>query len=139
MGRKTKSRTITKEEVISYLSRLVRLETVFPKEETEILRQAASLLLNTDVALGETKTCCKCGTLYPANMKFFDHDERNDGGLCHQCKKCRRTYRRRRNENNAISKMYACSADRAEINRHRAMMGKEPLPTGIKHRNGDIV
>jgi len=133
MGRTTKSQIIDPSLVVAFLDRLTRFEGRYTGEQQDHIQKTINIIMG-DKGLGETKTCRKCGSLKPATTKFFDADSRNEGGLKHQCKKCRQGYSRRRTKNDRLAHHYI-GEDKAAINELRARLGKDHLPEGITHRN----
>ena len=132
MARATKSRETTKEEIIIFLGRLLSLKNYLPPEDAATTTRMVNILLKLD--LPEMKSCRKCGETHPATSEFFDIDDRNRGGLVHQCRKCRSRYNKKRRQNHRIATSYS-GEDKDAINELRAQHNLTPLPEGIHTRD----
>lgn len=80
------------------LSSLDTLYTRWAKRPPQVETRLCTRLSDNSGACGgrfalggnmETRTCTKCGKIFPATTEFFHRDKKNKDGICTMCKACR--------------------------------------------------
>ena len=128
MGRTTKSVETTLQQVLAYLHQAIEVDHFLKEEEVQTVKAVINIFM--DNPLAAIKSCRRCGKTKLATTEFFDKDSRNQGGLVHQCKDCRRTYTNKYKKaaryTKKLKSMYSTD-ERDQLNAMCLSQGRPPI------------